>query len=300
MPIEAMGQSLIYGIVIGALYGLVAVGLSLIFGVMSYLNVAHGALLMIGAYVSFWLFSLYGVDPFLSIPLVMITLFLIGMLLYMGLFSSLARFESEVRIKNSLLISFGLLLVLDNLAILLWTADERTITTSYSGMVFEFFGLRFPYVRISGLVLAIIAIFVLHLILTKTYFGKSIRAASQDWEAATLMGIRVNRAYLMSFAISAAIAGMAGALFCLCYAVTPVIGESWSIKALIIVVLAGLGRIGGVFFAGLLLGVVESVSVFFVSASYQEVVGLVIFILVLMFRPQGLFTRKSGMIHGGR
>jgi len=291
MPFEAMMQSLIYGIFVGSLYGLIAVGLSLVFGVMSYLNVAHGTLLMVGSYVSYWLFSLYGMDPFVAIPLVMVSLFLLGCVLYIAFFSSLARFHSELRVKNSLLISFGLMLVLDNMAILLWTADERTITTSYSGMVFDFFDLRFPYVRLMGLCLASMAILALHLLLTRTYFGKAIRAASQDWEAAALMGIKVSRTYLVSFAISAALAGMSGALFCLNYAFTPVIGEAWSIKALIVVILAGLGRIGGVFFAGLLLGVVESVSVFFVGASYQEVVGLVIFVLVLMFRPQGLFRR---------
>ncbi|MCJ7617068.1 MAG: branched-chain amino acid ABC transporter permease [Desulfobacterales bacterium] len=291
MPFEAMVQSLIYGIFVGSLYGLIAVGLSLVFGVMNYLNVAHGTLLMIGSYVSYWLFSIYGIDPFITIPIVMASLFLLGSLLYIGFFSSLAKFHSEVRIKNSLLVSFGLMLVLDNVAILLWTADERTITTSYSGMVFDFLDFRFPYIRLLGLCLASMTILALHLLLTKTYFGKAIRAASQDWEAAALMGIKVSRTYLVSFAISSALAGMSGALFCLSYAVTPVIGEAWSIKALIVVILAGLGRIGGVFFAGLLLGLVEAVSVFFVGASYQEVVGLVIFVLVLMFRPQGLFTR---------
>jgi branched-chain amino acid transport system permease protein len=292
MTVEAIGQSLIYGIAIGSLYGLAAVGLSLIFGVMSYLNVAHGTLLMLGAYGSYWLFSLYGVDPFLSIPLVMIVVFLVGLVLYILVFSGLAKLETDSRIKNSLLISFGLMLVLDNLAILFWTADERTVTTFYSGAVLEFLGLRLPYVRLSGLALAVMGILALHLLLTKTYFGKSVRAASIDWEAATLMGIKVNRTYLLSFAISSALAALCGTLFCLSYAVTPTIGEAWSIKALIVVVLAGMGRIGGVFFAGLLLGVVESVSVFFVGASYQEVVGLVIFVLVLMFKPQGLFTMK--------
>jgi len=293
MSLEVTVQSLVYGIFIGSLYGLIAVGLSLVFGVMSYLNVAHGTLLMIGAYVSYWLFALYGMDPFLTIPIVMISLFLLGTLLYLGFFSTLAKFPSDVRVKNSLLISFGLMLVLDNVAILLWTADERTITTSYSGMVIDLFGIRFPYVRLLGLLLASMAILALHLLLKKTYFGKAIRAASQDWEAAALMGVKVGRTYLLSFAISSALAALAGTLFCLSYAVSPMIGEAWSIKALIIIVLAGLGRIGGVFFAGLLLGVVESISVFFVGASYQEVVSLVIFVLVLMFRPQGLFTRKA-------
>jgi branched-chain amino acid transport system permease protein len=294
MFLQAIVQSLFSGIFIGAIYGMAAVGLSLAFGVMRYLNIAHGALIMIGAYVSFSLFTVYGIDPFLSIPLTMLTLFLIGMFLYITTFFTLAKFHEETRIKNSLLISFGLMLVLDNLGILLWTADVRTITTSYSGMAFEFFSLRLSYVGLIGLGLTFIFIFALHLFLTRTYFGKSIRATSQDYEMAMAMGVNVGWTYLISFAIGAALASVAGTFLAVSYGITPMMGEAWTIKALIIIILAGLGRIGGVFVAGILLGVVETVSVYFIGAPYQEVVGLVIFILILMFRPQGLFSKRTG------
>ena len=292
--IESIGQSLIYGILIGALYGLAASGLSLVFGVMRYLNIAHGSLLMIGTYLAFSLFSLYRIDPFLSIPIVMLVLFLIGMFLYKLMFSSLAKYPVGIRIDNSLLTSFGLMLVLENIATIIWTADERNITLSYSGMTFGFWGLRIPYVGLFGVVLTAVLIFALHLFLNKTYFGKSIRAASQDWESALTVGINIEQTYFFSLAIGIALAGAAGSLLSVSYAFNPAISEGWSIKALIVITLAGLGRIGGVFAAGLVLGVVEAVSVYFIGASYQQVVGLILFILLLMFRPQGLFTRKAG------
>jgi len=292
--VESIGQSLIYGILIGALYGLAASGLSLVFGVMRYLNVAHGALLMIGTYLAFSLSSLCHLDPFLSIPMVMFLLFLIGMFLYKLMFSSLAKYPVGMRIDNSLLISFGLMLVLESLATIIWSPDERNITTAYSGMTFGFLGLRIPYVGLLGVALTTVFIFALHLFLNKTYFGKSIKAASQDWESALTVGINIEQTYFFSFAIGIALAGAAGSILSFSYAFSPAISEGWSIKALIVITLAGLGRIGGVFAAGLVLGVIEAVSVYFIGASYQQVVGLVLFILILMFRPHGLFTRKGG------
>jgi ABC-type branched-subunit amino acid transport system permease subunit len=291
--IQSIGQSLIYGILVGALYGLAASGLSLVFGVMRYLNIAHGSLIMIGTYLAFFLFSLYHIDPFLSIPLVMLGLFLLGMFLYKLMFSTLAKFPVGIRIDNSLLISFGVMLVLENIAILLWSADERNIRLPYSGMTFGFWGLRIPYVGLFGVILTIVIISVLHLFLKKTYFGKSIRAASQDWESALTVGINIEQTYFLSFAIGIALAGAAGSLLSASYAFNPTISEGWSIKALIVITLAGLGRIGGVFAAGLVLGIVEAVSVYWIGASYQQVVGLLLFILLLLFRPQGLFTKRT-------
>jgi ABC-type branched-subunit amino acid transport system permease subunit len=291
--IESIGQSLIYGILVGALYGLAASGLSLVFGVMRYLNIAHGSLIMIGAYLALFLFSLYHLDPFLSMPLVMLALFLIGMFLYKLMFSSLANYPVGIRIDNSLLISFGLMLVLESLATIIWSPDERNITIPYSGMTFSFFGLRIPYIGLFGVVVTAILIFILDLFLNKTCFGKSIRATSQDWESALTVGINIEQTYFVSFAIGIALAGAAGSLLSVSYAFNPAISEGWSIKALIVITLAGLGRIGGVFAAGLVLGAVEAVSVYFIGASYQQVVGLVLFILLLMFRPQGLFTTKA-------
>ena len=292
MNLQVLAQSLIFGIFVGGLYGLAAVGLSLVFGVMKMLNVAHGELLMLGGYVTFWFFSLYHIDPFLSLLPSALILFLVGMALYKGLFSPLAKLHEEVKIKNSLLIGFGLSLIFHNLAIRLWTADEKSVSVLYSGWGFSLFGLRFPFIRFAGLLLATIVIFALHQFLTKTYFGKAIRATTQNWESAALMGVNIEKTSMISFGLGAALAAMAGTIVSVGYAIHPAMGLEWTLKALIVVVLAGLGNIGGAFVAGVLLGAVESVSTLLVGP-YMEVVGLILFLLVLELRPQGLFGKGS-------
>lgn len=286
-------QQLLLGLLIGGLYGLAAAGLSLIFGVLRVLNVAHGELLMLGGYASFWLFALLGVDPFVSLLGVLPGLFLLGLCLYWGLFAFVVRAHEEIRIKNSLLIGFGLALALHALAVRLWTADERSITTAYAGQVLTVFGLRVPLVRLASLVLALVLIVALHVFLRRGRWGQAIRATAEDWEAALLMGIDVRRAYLLAFAIGTALAGAAGSLVSVGYSINPSIGLEWTLKALIVIVLAGMGSIVGTFFGGLVLGAAEAVSAVVVGGPYREVVGLVIFFCVLVARPEGLFTRGA-------
>jgi branched-chain amino acid transport system permease protein len=292
--LQNLGQNLAFGIMVGALYGLVALGLSMVFGVTKFLNVAHGELLMFGGYASFWVFSLLGWDPFLTIPIALIFLFLIGGLLYLLVFSRTVKLPEEAKIKNTLLVAFGLSVILQNLALRFWTADERGITPSYSGMAITVLGIRFPAVRLASLGVAVIFLVALQLFLKKTYTGKAIRATVQDWEAASLMGINIHKIYLLSFAIGAALAGAAGTLVTVNYSIQPAMGLDWTLKALIVMVLGGLGNIPGTFVGGLILGVTESATSFFISNNYREVAGLVLFLLVLIFRPQGLFGKKEG------
>lgn len=292
MNLEGVAQNLVFGLFVGGLYGMAAVGLSLIFGVLKVLNVAHGSLVMLGGYASYWIFTSYGIDPFAAIVLTGPLLFLLGLALHGGLFQFVMRLPEEDKIKNSLLISFGLTLVLENLALRLWTADERAITTSYAGEGFMLEGVVFPYTRIASLAVAALAIALLYLFLTRSYTGKAIRATSEDWEAASLMGINVQRTYIVAFAIGTALAGIAGTLVSISYTIAPSIGLAWTLKALVVVVLAGMGSTVGAFAAGILLGEAEAVSVYAFGASYREVVGLVLFLLVLLLRPQGLFGRR--------
>jgi branched-chain amino acid transport system permease protein len=288
---ETAIQIITYGVIVGAVYGLVAVGLALLLGVMKYLNIAHGTFIMLGGYIAFWLFTLWHIDPFVSIPLVMLGMFIMGLILYRVLLSPLLKFPVGLRIGNSMLITFGLLWVLDNAATWLWTSNVRSITTSYTGEVLNIFGVKLPYTGLAGFGLALLVIFALHLLLTRTYFGKSVRATTQDPEAANLMGINIGRTYLISCGIAIMLAGVAGVVIVSSYSITPAGGLNWLLIAMIVVVLAGEENINGVFAAGLVLGLVEAVSVFVTGASYREVIGLVMFVLVLMFRPQGLFTR---------
>jgi branched-chain amino acid transport system permease protein len=288
--IQLIAQTFVNGINVGALYGLAAVGLSLTFGVMKILNVGHGEFLMVGGYLAFWLLRLFNVDPFVALPVVAAALFVLGVISYKLFFATLAGYHEEVKVKNSLLVGFGLFLVFPQIARLLWTGDERAITPFYSGGSFPVLGVRIGYVPLVGLAVTVILILALHLFLKRTYFGKSVRGTSENWKTAKLMGINVNRTYMLTFGIGTAIAGVAGILVGLTQTISPDVGMEWTLKALIVVVLAGIGSVGGAFFAGLILGVLEAVGAIFMGP-YTVALGLFIFLVILMFRPQGLFGK---------
>jgi len=257
MSLESLAQNLVFGLFVGSIYGVAAVGLALVFGVLKVLNIAHGELLMIAGYLSFWLFTLLGVDPFASLLVTIPALFVLGLALDRLVFRYMTRLTGETRIKNSLLVSFGLTLVLQNLVILLFSADERAIQVRYAGAGLDAFGLALPFTRLWSLLIALAAVVAMHLFLHHTYPGKAFRATAEDWEAAELAGIDVRRTYMLTFALGAALAGIAGTLVGIGYGITPDIGLAWTLKALVVVVLAGAGSVLGAFPAGLLLGVVE-------------------------------------------
>ncbi|MGI6741294.1 MAG: branched-chain amino acid ABC transporter permease [Brevefilum sp.] len=291
---QSFAQNLVYGILIGALYGLAAVGLSLVFGVTKLLNVSHGELIMLGGYSSFWVFRLLKIDPFISIPLTALFLVIIGFVIYKLVFSRTVMFDVENKIKSSLLVAFGLSIVMQNIALQLWTADDRSITTSYSAAAFTFHGVRFPVVRLASLGITLIAVIALQFFLKKTYTGKAIRATVENWEAASLMGINVQRVYLIAFVIGCALAGIAGTLVVMGFSIEPSMGLQWTLKSLVVMVLGGLGNMIGTFVGGIILGVTESATGFFFGGNYRQIAGLVLFVLVLVFRPQGLFGIKEG------
>jgi branched-chain amino acid transport system permease protein len=290
--VTVLWQNVVFGALIGGLYGLAAVGLSLVFGVLNMLNVAHGELLMLGGYAAFWLFTLFGVDPFVSILPSAAALFLVGLVLYRVLFERLASAPGETKLKNSILIGFGVSLVLQTLALIAWTADERAVTTAAAGAVLPLGGAVVPVVRLGALIVAFLALGGLHLFLQRARFGRAIRATADDPGAASLVGIPVGTVFAVAFGLGSALAGVAGALVSTTDAVSPAIGLSWTLKALIVVVLGGVGHIFGTFVAGVLLGVAESVSGFFLGNAYREVMGLVLFLIVLSVRPHGLFARE--------
>lgn len=291
MSSQLILQSLVSGILVGGIYGLVALGLALAFGVLKVLDVAHGELVMLGGYASFFAFTYWGLDPFASMPLVFVVMFGFGLGLYLLLFRYVTRTEIHTRIKNSLLISFGLVLVLQALAVRFFTADERTISTAYSFEAFTIGPVRVPVVRLAGLVVAVVAAVALEWMMSRTRFGRALRATSEDWTRAALTGVNVRRVYLIAFAISAALAGIAGSMVSLGYSVSPNIGLGWTLNALIVVVLAGLGSMRGIVVAGVFLGLVESFAGVWIGGQYREVAALVLFLVILSFRPQGFFGR---------
>jgi branched-chain amino acid transport system permease protein len=291
---SSLAQNLVFGLLVGGLYGLAAVGLSLVFGVTKILNVSHGELLMLGGYAGFWLFILYGVDPFLGLPLTILLLVMLGLVLYKLVFGRMTKLGEETKIKNTMLVGFGLGIVFQNVAQRLWTADQRGITTDYSSMAFTVFDIRFPVVRVASFLIALFVLVALHLFLKRTYLGKAIRATVQDWEAAALLGISTDRVYLISFLIGAGLAGLAGALVSVGYSVEPTMGLEWTLTSLIVMVLGGLGSFVGTFIAGLLLGITQSLTSLWLGGAYREMVALVLFLVVLIVRPQGLFGTKEG------
>jgi branched-chain amino acid transport system permease protein len=284
-------QILAYGVILGAFYGLLTIGLALLFGVMRYLNIAHGSFMMIGGYACYWLFTLWGVDPVLSIPLVMVLMFLVGVLLYRVLFSRLSRVSEERRINSSLIMAFGLIMILDNSAIAAWTTNIKMLNTSYTGTMFDVLGIRIPLTGLIVLGVTMLAILALYLFLSRTYLGKSIRATAQDWEAASLLGVNIDRTYLICCGISIALAGLAGSCFTLMYPISPDVGLRWVTFAMVVMVLAGMGNIREVFIAGLIMAMLESLSSVWPGAAFRGIASLLVFILILIFRPQGLFKK---------
>lgn len=293
MNLESLAQTLVFGVFSGGIYGIAAIGLALVFGVLRVLNIAHGELLMLGGLLSFWLFDQWAVDPFLGLLIVVPALFAFGILLDRSVYRYVARQAGAEKIKNSLLVSFGLTLVIQNLAIRLFSADERGIQVPYASESIHVVGLSVPYARLASLLLALLAALALRRFLHGSFLGKAILATAEDWEAAELAGINIQRVYLMTFALGASLAAAAGTFVAVTYGIAPAAGLGWTLKALIVIVLAGTGSIFGTIPAGLLLGIVESLSGTLLGASYQEVIGLVMFLAVLMLRPQGLFARRE-------
>ena len=291
---ELVLQTIANGITVGALYGLVALGLGLLMGVMKFLNIAHGTFIILGGYLSFWLFTLWGIDPFLSIPLVIIAMFLIGLVLYLVALSPLLKLPNiGMRIDTSMLVTFGLIWILDNVMTILWTPDTRTVMTPYTGETFKLFGTRFSVTGLGGLGVAILVALALYLILSRTYFGKHIRAATQDAEAASLCGINVHRIYLFSSGIAIALAGVAGVVIVSTYSVSSSGGISWLLIAFVVMILAGEGNINAIIPAGVIFGLLEAGSVLIVGVPYRQAIALLVFIVVLMFKPQGLFAKRE-------
>jgi branched-chain amino acid transport system permease protein len=292
--VETIIQTILIGIVIGSLYGLVGLGFGLIMGVMKFVNIAHGSFIIIGGYIAFWMFTLLEIDSYFAIPVVIVIMFLLGIILYKLTLSPLLKYpRPEMRLDKSLLITFGVTWILDNTITILWTSDTRSVVSSYTGTTFDIFGAKLGLSGLIGLIIAILAAYALHLLLKKTYFGKHVRAATEDADAASLSGVNVQRTYLISCGIASALAGIAGVVIVTSYSIAPSGGLNWLLTAMVVVVLAGEGNISYILPSGVILGLAQSVSTLFISSSYQQAVSLVIFIVVLIIKPNGLFVRRS-------
>jgi branched-chain amino acid transport system permease protein len=283
------GQVLANGILLGGLYALMALGLALVWGVLNIVNLAHGAFIMLGAYVAFYLFSLFDIDPILALPVAMVTMFMLGYCVQRGILGLIMRGP----MFNTLLITFGLEVVFMYLAQIAFSADFRTINPKYAGANVDLFGITLPVVKIiaSGIALGLtIAVWGM---LGFTRMGRAIRAASQNLTAARLHGVEPRSVYALTFGLGAGLAGAAGDLYGMVSQINPYIGVTLTAKCFVISVIGGLDSALGVIVGGLLLGIIESLAQLYIGPTYTDVVSFGILVLVLIVRPSGLLGRTT-------
>jgi branched-chain amino acid transport system permease protein len=281
-------QVIINGVILGALYACVGMGFSLVYGVLNISNLAHGALLMLGSYVTYWLFTLYGVDPFVSIIPAMVVLFIVGYVTQRLVINRVMGAES----RTSLILTFGLQWLLINVALYIFKGDYRAVTPTYAGKGFNFGSLTLPYSRLGVLLIAIASAAGLQAFTTRTKVGNAIKAVALNRRGAELCGVDINHIYAVTFGIGAALAGLAGSVSTMAYVITPYIGQPLLGRAFVVTVLGGLGNVVGPLVGGLILGIAETSGAAILGTSYQEAISFIFLVLVLAIRPQGIFGRR--------
>jgi branched-chain amino acid transport system permease protein len=279
------------GLLMGGIYALISMGLSLQYGVARVLNVAHGEFLMLGAFITWVLFSNFGISPLISIFISGPGMFIIGYFLYRSLFTTLRASSPNVGIfeSKSMLAAFGLLFVIQNIALIIWTANLRSY--SYLNIGVSIGGALFAANRLVTLGFAVVIGFIFYFFLTYTRMGKAIRASAQDSTIAGLMGVNIKNILAVCFGLGAAMAGIAGSLISMSYPINAVMGLGYTIIAIIVVVLGGLGSIPGSFIGGFILGVIGSI-VTHIEPGLALAAYYIIFMLLLLLRPTGIMGKS--------
>jgi branched-chain amino acid transport system permease protein len=282
-----IGQVIISGLLAGALYSMVALGLALIYGVMRVINIAHGTLLMLGAYTTFWWFRLLGINPYLSLLVALPLMFLLGMLLQRTLVTRVV----DAPELSSLLLTFGISIALVNVAQLAFTSDVRSVEFLTGAFLVGPFALSKS--RLVSFAFALVITLLAFWFLQKTKLGKAIRATSQSSEVAMVCGINVQRIHLYSFGIASALAAAGGSLVAVIVAIQPEMGTVYTFKSFLVIVLGGAGNYPGALLGGMLLGLVEQLSSLFLTTQVSEAVAYVLLVLVLLLRPTGLLGGRA-------
>jgi branched-chain amino acid transport system permease protein len=277
-------QSLLNGILLGGIYAAYSAGFSLIFGVMGVVNIFHGEMVMLGAFITYWIFTLFHIDPFLTIPFSILFLFIFGYFIQRCLINRVV--ESPPMI--SYILTFGIHLIVAYTCLWIWTADFRTVTTSYSGFNANLSGIILPYARLATFGLALLVVAGLYLLLYKTEVGRAIQATAQDKEVARLMGVKIHQIYAITFGIGAAITGMAGSLISTYFIIFPQMGLPYTIIAFCVVVLGGMGYIPGALWGGLILGVIQSLTATYLNAGLSGAFTFILLFIMLIVRPAGI------------
>lgn len=295
VQLEVFLQTLVAGILLGGLYSLIGLGMTLILGVMKIINLAHGELMMVAMYIAYWLFTLCHIDPYLSLFIAAPLLFILGVIIQKYLITPVLKVESILP-ENQVILTVGIGMVLSSLATFFFKSDYRSTPVEYASTAFylsDFWksspielSLSLPW--IISFVFTVLITLLLWFMLTKTDLGKSIRATSQDTEAALLMGINVNRIRMFGFGLGAALVGAAGCLFIPIYYLYPALGGQFTLIAFVVTILGGLGSNIGAIIGGLILGIFESMTATYIGMGWAPVGRFVIFIAALVFLPGGI------------
>jgi branched-chain amino acid transport system permease protein len=290
MTFDLMAQAIVSGLLFGAIYALVAAGLTLILGVMRIFNLAHGEFLMLGMYATFFLYSQVGIDPYLALPFVTATLFALGCAVFLLLIRPVLNQSANTQV----LLTIGVSIFLQNAALYFFSADTRSVHVPYAQVYFRVGPVAVSLTEVVAFAGAVIVSVVLYWLLRSTEFGRCVRAAAQNRDAAMLAGINVRVIYVVAFGIGTALLGVTGALLLPIYYVSPNIGTLFLMLAFVVVVLGGMGNFVGALIGGLIIGVTQAVATSFMPGSLASVVTFGLLVLLLLFKPDGIFG------HGGR
>ena len=280
-------QPAVSGLLAGGVYALPAVGLTLVWGVMKIVNIAHGVLALLAAYLALTLFQAVGLDPLPALVLIVPVFFVVGMGVQRALVQPVSR-QAEI---STLMVLFAFTIIAENLITRIWSADFRTLSPPYAASSLHAADLNISTTRAVAFLLAVLTVFVLDAVLRRTYFGKAIRATAQNEAAARLAGIDTRRINLLAFGLGSVLAAIAGVSLALIFAIQPTVHILWVVKAFLVAVLGGVGNVRGAFVAGLLLGLAESYIGTFITFRWVDFSVYVLLLLVLLFRPQGLYGK---------
>ncbi len=283
-------QILVNGILKGGLYALMAIGMSLIWGVMDIINIAHGSFIMLGAFTTYWLFSLLGMDPFVSLIFSMAILFVLGY----GVQKYLINYVIRAGAFITLILAFGIDIFIKNLALVSWTADVRMVQVAYGAANFSLGNwVTIPTIRLIAFLLVIAISIFFYYILNKTNLGRSIRATSQDLDAARLVGVNVARTYAITFGLGVGAAGAAGTLWSILFPISPMMGGELTLKSFVVVIIGGLGSMLGPIIGGLALGIAEAFGTDWFGSTYGNLISFSILVLVLIIKPKGILGKAD-------
>lgn len=281
-------QLLAFAVLLGGIYGLVALGLTMIFGVMDVINFAHGAMMVVGMYTVWWLSTTLGLNPFLTVPIAVLVLFAVGVVVHFATISPIMDAPQE----NQLIVTFGVMLILVSAIEIAFSANPQSLGLRLGSI--DVAGVFLPLGQLYALIIAVTAVVAVWAFLQRTQLGRAIRGTADNREAAQYVGINVPRIDYVTFGIGAALAGLAGAVIPLFQQINPYLGDSYLINAFVIVVLGGLGSFPGALLGGLIVGFVHVFGQYFLPGSGYQIAIFVIFILALLFKPEGLLGGGVG------